>query len=887
MGLEGNQTSCFAQDFERWAKDVKGLAWHQVVDDEEFCSNPSSLRDEAAGSNAGNPPFRSPLQQPLRLPITTRDAKGSQEIEYPFNSVTPEMIPSGANTPSPVNCWSAISREASCMTDLGLPAAEKSTGLPTNQNDSPIGDDADTTSSGLSTPSSVGSKRRMPLDLSSMLGLPADERTQSVEAPSRGQDNAVHRTASTGSLQMGYVVSWNSAWNPTPSWCGVGGLDSEMQRRISDGAPSMNRRVSDSQVMYSPQQGRRVSDSQVVYSPQQNDAFMPALFPAGQVVGHMGRCPPNINHRSSEGILRRPEILITPTQGSITAPSVPPSPGAWQTMHRSSSEGTPRPQQMPGPILAQPPSVQRRRNSENTQRRVVEGKDRRWWTKDEGCCPVSGFPIALLPYPPVKLSIRGLPVLVDGNYLVLLTLSTSTFTVLGEPLTKGQVATLDEYTRRCKLGSFRLQDAFDLEGQNSDFARQQLQALRSQAQHKLQALQKLQSLRLESHRKTVQSQLENQVEITPSVFGGTRKVSNMASSSVETTDVFGGNVLFSSMASNSVETAGSPDPSSMVLVSVPSTGLAQSCRSGWSTPSSFGQVPTAEELRERLASIEMPFSSRDGAPRSSTPEFTSPRSIAADGNLVYRMTEPVLAIKPAQQSRTASVESRQGGTPPSIASPPRMGNKNRKKLGSPGSKMMSPIVVPTSPPRANTPETPASYSHGKSSSPTKQFAQDSQGRWWTRLSDICPVSGFPVGLLPYPPVKLQIGTRTRLIDGSYLVLQMLSSWRFDVLGEPLSTSQIQALDAYVKRCKLGPFRLGHAMELEGQVDEDSRKQLLAMRHRASHRLQVLQNVQQARLQRGDAEEQQRHQLQIQMESPHSPQPTQRSTGFRKSPLSGR
>lgn len=133
-----------------------------------------------------------------------------------------------------------------------------------------------------------------------------------------------------------------------------------------------------------------------------------------------------------------------------------------------------------------------------------------------------------------------------------------------------------------------------------------------------------------------------------------------------------------------------------------------------------------------------------------------------------------------------------------------------------------------------------------------------EGRWWTNLMETCPISGFPVGLLPYPPFKLQTPvakSKSRLVDGNYLVLLMLSSWRFEVLGVPVTASQIQALDAYMRRCKLGPFRLAHALEMHRIGTPSALEDLQALRDRATARLDVLQHVQRARLQRGDKEEQ--------------------------------
>jgi len=129
-------------------------------------------------------------------------------------------------------------------------------------------------------------------------------------------------------------------------------------------------------------------------------------------------------------------------------------------------------------------------------------------------------------------------------------------------------------------------------------------------------------------------------------------------------------------------------------------------------------------------------------------------------------------------------------------------------------------------------------------------------RWWTNLQDICPVSGFPIRLLPYPPFKLHVHRAgrtpsTRLIDGCYFVLSVLHSWCFEAFGVPLSSRDIESLDTYMKRCKLGPFRLGRALELAQQGVGDASKELEALRARAERRLDVLKHVQQVRLERGE------------------------------------
>mmetsp|Transcript_201 Transcript_201/g.484 ORF Transcript_201/g.484 Transcript_201/m.484 type:complete len:639 (-) Transcript_201:260-2176(-) len=160
---------------------------------------------------------------------------------------------------------------------------------------------------------------------------------------------------------------------------------------------------------------------------------------------------------------------------------------------------------------------------------------------------------------------------------------------------------------------------------------------------------------------------------------------------------------------------------------------------------------------------------------------------------------------------------------------------------------------------------PASASRARQRRGRSEAQPDFGGRgqrWWSQLRDVCPVSGFPVGLLPYPPFKLHVrpaGTAkpiSRFVDGPFLVLSMLVSWKFEALGCPLTVSDITALDTYMKRCKLGPFRIGYALELVGFNTEESLQELQALRARASRRLDVLRHVQRVRVERSEPEVQQ-------------------------------
>jgi len=97
-----------------------------------------------------------------------------------------------------------------------------------------------------------------------------------------------------------------------------------------------------------------------------------------------------------------------------------------------------------------------------------------------------------------------------------------------------------------------------------------------------------------------------------------------------------------------------------------------------------------------------------------------------------------------------------------------------------------------------------------------------KNRWWAQLPpELCPVSKFPICLLPYPPFKLckdpkEPGSH-RLVDGKSLAIQVCVSRNVAVLGRKLRASDLNALDEYVQRCKLGPFRPKKAANLRDAI----------------------------------------------------------------------
>lgn len=144
-------------------------------------------------------------------------------------------------------------------------------------------------------------------------------------------------------------------------------------------------------------------------------------------------------------------------------------------------------------------------------------------------------------------------------------------------------------------------------------------------------------------------------------------------------------------------------------------------------------------------------------------------------------------------------------------------------------------------------DTKVSYSHSRTAS---------SSRWWTDSPEACPICGFPIRLLPYPPFKLQASSYdarepAKLVDGPFMVLKVLSTWNFEVLGHVLTISDIKALDTYMKRCKLGPFRLGRALELYDDSSKEAREELDSLRTRARRRLEGLKHIQQVRMNKLD------------------------------------
>jgi len=112
-----------------------------------------------------------------------------------------------------------------------------------------------------------------------------------------------------------------------------------------------------------------------------------------------------------------------------------------------------------------------------------------------------------------------------------------------------------------------------------------------------------------------------------------------------------------------------------------------------------------------------------------------------------------------------------------------------------------------------------SYQKGKGAS----GGLDARVRWWARpdLPLQCPITRFPICFLPYPPFKLRVDPKRsnshRLVDGKFLAMQVIVTNKCNACGRQLEASDLKALDDYVHRCKLGPFRPGREAVLANAV----------------------------------------------------------------------
>jgi len=106
-----------------------------------------------------------------------------------------------------------------------------------------------------------------------------------------------------------------------------------------------------------------------------------------------------------------------------------------------------------------------------------------------------------------------------------------------------------------------------------------------------------------------------------------------------------------------------------------------------------------------------------------------------------------------------------------------------------------------------------------------------------------------VSLLPYPPFRLRrsAGRGVLFVDGAFIVVRVLAEWNFEILGEMLTEEEIDRLDAYTRRCKLGTFRLRHALNLSRSTAPAAGRELETLRAQARRKFQRLMLIKNTRV----------------------------------------
>lgn len=183
----------------------------------------------------------------------------------------------------------------------------------------------------------------------------------------------------------------------------------------------------------------------------------------------------------------------------------------------------------------------------------------------------------------------------------------------------------------------------------------------------------------------------------------------------------------------------------------------------------------------------------------------------------------------------------------------------------PSSKRRPRSVRPLQEPILSTRELSSDESsrHTSKDGPGAEAAEmvEGAGRWWTKasLNMLCPLTNFPLALLPYPPFKLRADPREAaphfLVDSRFLAMSIVADEGFVACGRTLEISDLKALDSFVQRCRLGPFRPLRAFELLSATTcgAPARRaaaalELQKLKKAASHELGKLRNIQANRLQ---------------------------------------
>lgn len=124
---------------------------------------------------------------------------------------------------------------------------------------------------------------------------------------------------------------------------------------------------------------------------------------------------------------------------------------------------------------------------------------------------------------------------------------------------------------------------------------------------------------------------------------------------------------------------------------------------------------------------------------------------------------------------------------------------------------------------------------------TRQSANDADRRWWARSDQelVCPITNFPIYLLPYPPFKFRVDPETSgphiLVDGKVLAMQLIVYGQCSGIRE-LQDSDIISLDNYIQRCKFSLAKPGFVRDLARTVVAGASS---ADRARASEELKQL------------------------------------------------
>jgi len=145
--------------------------------------------------------------------------------------------------------------------------------------------------------------------------------------------------------------------------------------------------------------------------------------------------------------------------------------------------------------------------------------------------------------------------------------------------------------------------------------------------------------------------------------------------------------------------------------------------------------------------------------------------------------------------------------------------------------------------------------------PAQESPSHHPWRWWASPDSdlVCPLTQFPIRLLPYPPFKLRLDANFSsghcLVDGKFLAMQIIATGTYFAGGRDLTPSDVKALDDYIHRCKLGLFRPGRLASLSEKARnatspaqrEKAAQDLEKLRTCARQELRKLRRIQENRM----------------------------------------